>query len=78
MRELVIQAIQKVITDEKHFILYGWKDVNFAPTDGSAVHVSKVEYEKLSDSDLLRYYTYLLLMRADITTMRVNKQYFGE
>jgi len=74
-RKIIIDKINKIKAEEKMLYCEWWKDIYFS-ADNKTMHISKVNSEKLEDKDLVRFFEYILLMRTDISTNRVNKQYF--
>ncbi len=79
MRDTVIKRILEIKKSEKDFSpSLGWKNVYFSETDKFGVIISDVDYEKLTDADLCRYFEYIVRMQCDIVRSRVQKQYFPE
>lgn len=72
MRNIVIFETKKFIKSENELLGDEWKGNYFAPTDKKAVHVSEVDYVKLSDDDMLRFLMYLLLERDSAIEYRIR------
>ena len=72
LKNLIIIEIRKFIKDENELKGDEWKDNFFAPTNKVAVRVSKVDYMKLNNSDILRFLMYLLLERDSASDYRIK------
>jgi hypothetical protein len=66
LRNLMAEKIVELIAAEQGHRAKYWNRVHFAATDKKAVPVFEVETWTLTDEDLIRYFQYLIMMRADI------------
>lgn len=80
IKQVMLERAHKIKSEEDGFKSKEWENVNFARTDArpgeKPKHVSDVVPENLNEEDFVRYFEYIILMRADIVTARVNKTYF--
>jgi len=72
MRNSVIVEIKKFIENENGLLGDEWKDNHYQYDDGSTMHISKVDYMKLRDDDMLRFLMYLLLERDRASEYRIK------
>ena len=63
MRELILKRIQEFKKNNENFSreMMRWKNFNITWGDGTETHISKMDFESLNDSELLRVFE--LLMR---------------
>lgn len=82
IKSLMLERARKIKSEEDNFKSKEWDNINFARTDAGPgekpKHVSDIVPENLSEEDFVRYFEYIVLMRADIVTARVNKTYFSK
>ena len=82
IKQLMLERARKIKSEEDNFKSEWWDNINFARSDArpgeKPKHVSDVVPENLSEEDFVRYFEYIVLMRADIVSARVNKTYFSK
>jgi hypothetical protein len=80
IKQVMLERVRKIKSEEENFKPKEWENVNFSRTDAKPgekpKHVSDVVPENLNEEDFVRYFEYIILMRADIVAARVNKAYF--
>jgi len=82
IKKIMLERAHKIKSEEDGFKSKEWENVNFSRTDArpgeNPKHVSDVILENLSEEDFVRYFEYIVIMRVDISTARVNKTYFSK
>ena len=78
MRNIIIREVNKIKLEEDNFKSEWWKYNYFAEWNKKSKHISNVKPEELDDEDLVRFFKYIFLCREEVSSIRVDKQYFSK
>ena len=73
----LVSRLDDVIKQEANFTTIHWQDIYFAPENKKALHVSEINILELSETDLVRFFEFIILNTNDISHKRVSDFYFN-
>jgi len=76
IRQIIIRKLNEIKSKEDNFESKWWKMNFFGDSSGRTEHISKLDFNRLDDEDLVRCFEWIIKDGEDVLTKRINEDYF--